>query len=133
MKSLIFIIGFFVGCYSSEWTQFGFDASRTGYNTDENILSSLISSSQSFMLQWNLDILGGSLSQPLYVQGVNIEGYLIDMLYIATESGNFFGIHYLLFLKIFHFFPLKFYFFKVMIKIIPKKIYFSYMNEYCSG
>lgn len=78
---------------SRDWTTYGFDMQRTGYNPKE--LNSKLGPStvQGLHRLWVTD-LGGWISdaQPVYAHNVNVNGKAADILYVGTESGVFYAI-----------------------------------------
>ncbi len=74
-----------------DWSTFGFDLARTGYNPSETTLGT--SNASKLHLLWSQN-LGGSvggpiIAEPVVAQGVSIGGKTQNVLYVGTQMGLF--------------------------------------------
>jgi outer membrane protein assembly factor BamB len=70
---------------AADWTTFGFDLQRTGYNPSETQLSA--SNVSSLKLHWSIDLGGAMVTQPTFLSGVTVGGASTDLVYVATLPG----------------------------------------------
>jgi outer membrane protein assembly factor BamB len=70
----------------TDWTNFGFDNQRTGYNPDETVLGA--GNAGSLRLSWSADVGGPILTQPTVATGVaTAGGPRRDLVYVGTLDG----------------------------------------------
>jgi outer membrane protein assembly factor BamB len=70
---------------STDWTTFGFDKQRTGYNPDETVLGA--GNAGSLRQSWSADVGGPILTQPTVATGVALAGGRRDLVYVGTLDG----------------------------------------------
>ena len=75
----------------TDWSTFGFDAQRTGYNPNETALSAQNVSTLAPI--WSKDIGGPILTQPTLLQGVATFRGSFDVLYAATLYGDVYAMY----------------------------------------
>eukprot|EP01041_Mallomonas_annulata_P012930 gene12930-27276_t len=89
---IAFLFQLLFGADCTDWMKYGFDLSISGYNPSETIITQSMFNSKTLSLSWSLPINGASVSQPLYVSGVSIQGSSVDLVLIGTELGDYFAI-----------------------------------------
>src|SRR6266852_3091094 len=79
----------------TDWTTFGFDAQRTGYNPQETTLSA--QNVSNLHLNWNVDLGGQVSTEPTFLSGVSVPqpgGRVVqtDLVYVGTQLGAFYAL-----------------------------------------
>ena len=75
---------------TNDWSMWGYDSARTGFNPNETILST--STVQGLHLLWRFPFALQSDNSPVYASGVTVGDQTLDMLYAGDRSGTFYGI-----------------------------------------
>jgi outer membrane protein assembly factor BamB len=93
--SALLLLNVPIAAAQTDWTTFGFDTQRTGYNSKETILSP--SNVATMHFNWNTDLGGPSTTQPTLLTAVpvvQLDGsvVLFDLVYVATQKGVFYAI-----------------------------------------
>jgi len=73
-----------------DWTTYGFDGARSGYNPLETELNS--GNVPSLHVGWTFDLGGVAIDQPLYAAGVMVNGTPTDVVYIGAEDGKMYAL-----------------------------------------
>jgi outer membrane protein assembly factor BamB len=84
-----------IAAAQTDWATFGFDPQRTGYNTQETILSP--SNVATMQLNWFTNLGGPSTTQPTLLTAVPVvqpDGSVVpfDLVYVASQYGVFYAI-----------------------------------------
>jgi outer membrane protein assembly factor BamB len=80
----------------TDWTTFGFDGQRTGYNPQETTLSA--QNVSNLHRNWNSDLGGPISTQPTFLSGVSVpqpDGSVVqtDLVYVGTQPGLFYALN----------------------------------------
>ena len=75
---------------SANWTTWGFDDQRSGFNPYEKDITK--TGAKSLKNSWSVPMNGGSISQPLYLKGVKVAGKIRNVVFVSTENGFFYAI-----------------------------------------
>lgn len=73
---------------ANDYTTYHYDLGRTGWNKFETTLTTANVNSTSFGQLFTLPVDGNVLAQPLYVQGLSINGGTHNVAYVATENDS---------------------------------------------
>ena len=76
---------------ATDWTTFGGNAQRQGYNADESTLTS--GTVSSLRLHWERDLKGPILTQPTLVRGVATDAGNQDLVFAATLYSKIFALN----------------------------------------
>jgi glucose dehydrogenase len=70
----------------TDWTTFGFDGRRTGYDPQETVIGA--GNVGRLKQAWVADLGGPSLTQPTVATGVSLKGGSRDLVYAGTLEGD---------------------------------------------
>ena len=73
-----------------DWSTFGFDAQRTGYNPFETTIGT--GNAAGLHKLWSVDLGDVMIAQPVEAAGVDINGTSTNVIYVGTEHGDFYGL-----------------------------------------
>lgn len=74
------------GCQATDWDSFGFDLQRTGYNPNESSVG--ISNVGSLEKVWIFSVGDTMVHEPVYADGVSVNGVLTNVLYAGSAYGS---------------------------------------------
>ncbi len=74
-----------------DWSTYGFNLERTGYNDQETTLGT--SNVASLHQLWSFDLGAVTVGQPVSASGVLISGSPTDVVYTGTEHGDFYALN----------------------------------------
>ena len=67
-----------------DWSTFGYDLARTGYNPHETAIG--VGNAPNLKLLWSVNLGLAIIAQPVLAQGVSIKGTLQNVLYVGTQG-----------------------------------------------
>jgi outer membrane protein assembly factor BamB len=73
-----------------DWSTYGGDAQRTGYNGNESVIG--VSNAASLHASWSADLGAVMIAQPVEATGVMVSGSPKDLVYVGTEHGDFYAL-----------------------------------------
>ncbi len=76
---------------SADWSTFGYDLARTGFNPNESILG--VSNAKNLHLLWSFNLGAITIMQPPVALGVMINGVSTNVLYIGSQHGDFYALN----------------------------------------
>ena len=76
---------------SADWSTFGYDLARTGFNPNESVLG--VSNASNLHLLWSFDLGAVTVMEPAVALGVMINGVSTNVLYIGSEHGDFYALN----------------------------------------
>ncbi len=75
----------------ADWSTFGYDISRSGFNPNETILSP--GNVSNLQLIWSFDLGAVTIMQPAVASNVMINGSPVNVLYIGSQHGEFYALN----------------------------------------
>ncbi len=75
----------------TDWSTYGYDVRRTGYNPQENILSA--NNVSGLRELWTFELNGVTNTQPIYASGVKVNGASADIVYVGDEQGFLYAVN----------------------------------------
>ncbi len=76
---------------SIDWSTYGFDAERSGYNPSETTIG--VGNVGGLHVKWSVNLGAVMIAQPVEATGVLVNGSSKDVVYIGTEHGDFYALN----------------------------------------
>lgn len=77
----------------TDWSTFGYDLQRTGYNPNETTLSASNVTSSSLHQIWSADLGAPITAQPILAKNVSINGTATNVVYVGAENNTFYAVN----------------------------------------
>lgn len=74
-----------------DWSTYGFDVQRSGYNSSELALG--VANAGSLHKLWSFDLGAVTITQPVIASNVLIAGTMVNVLYAGSEHGDFYALN----------------------------------------